>query len=201
MKRPRERLLKALVLLVTFTLIGCATVPKEVVELSYTIGGDLEEVHASYKRLVQTHFDGLRAQTLDFFNNKWKPTFLRKFIENSNLVERVSDPDPERVLVTVEIWAETAIDTIEAKKKQLLDPINEDERELMQSIDDAFANLIRANATVTAHLNSIREVKELQDETLSGVGIKNLRDKINNGLMEASHRAKEALEKFKEAEG
>ena len=200
MEGYRLGLSKAVAVLVVFTLFGCATVPKEVAELSYTIGEDLEAVHVSYKALVNTHFDGLRAQRLDFFNNKWKPTFLRKYIEESNLVERVSDKNAETVLVTVEVFAEVAIDTMEAIKKQWLDPINEDERKLIQLIDDAFANLFRANATVTANLNSIREVKTLQDKTLSSLGIKNFRDRINKGLIDASKKAENALKELEKAE-
>ena len=187
--------------IIILLLTGCATVPKEVVELSYTVGDDIAAVQSSYKLLVNTYFDGLRTQTLTFLNESWRPEYLRRFIKEGKLIENVSDNDPDKVLIAVEVWANIAIETIENKKDALITPINNDEKKLLATIDEAFANILRSNAVITAHLNSIREVKELQDETLSSLGVKDLRDKINNGLIEASVRSKEMLNKFKEAEG
>lgn len=188
-------------LFVILLFMGCATVPKEVVELSYTVGDDIEAVQSSYKLLVNAYFDGLRTQTLIFFNEKWRPEYIRRYIKDGKLIEKVSDNDPDKVLIAVDVWAKIAIDTLEYRKATLITPINNDEKKLLATIDEAFANIIRSNAVITAHLNSIREVKELQDETLSGLGVKNLRDKINDGLIEASKRSKEMIIKFKEAEG
>jgi len=105
------------------------------------------------------------------------------------------------VLLGVRLWAEVAVEEIEKKKKELIDPIDKNEKELLNSIDEVFAQLIRANAAITAHLNSIRKVKEVQDEALQALKVKDLRDKINNGLIFASDEANEAIEKVKKAEG
>jgi hypothetical protein len=82
----------------------------------------------------------------------------------------------------------------------LLKPIDDDERALLASVDEAFANLLRANAALTAHLNSVREVQEVQDEALKALHVKELRDKVNGGLVTASDRASQALDALKKAE-
>lgn len=188
-------------LMIVLNFFGCASVPKEVVELSYMVGHDLNAVHLSYRQLIHTHFDGLRKQATDFLDNKWTPTYIKKFIKNGKLVKRATNSDPNMVLLGVRLWAEVAVDEIEKKKKELIDPIDKNEKELLESIDEAFAQLISANAFVTAHLNSIRKVKEVQDEALQALKVKDLRDKINNGLMFASDEASEAIEKVEKAEG
>jgi hypothetical protein len=190
-----------LLLLISLTFLGCANVPKEVVELSYAVGRDINAVHLSYRQLVQTHFEGLRNQAIEFLENKWTPTYIKKFIEKGKLVERATNSDPKMVLLGVRLWAEVAVEEIEKKKKELIDPIDKDEKVLLNSIDEAFAQLISANAAITAHLNSIRKVKELQGETLQALNLKDLRDKINEGLKIASNKANEAIEKVKKAEG
>ena len=200
-KKKKSIFSQFLALLILLTFLGCASVPKEVVELSYTIGQDLKAVHLSYRQLIQTHFDGLRKQTTDFLDNKWTPTYIKKFIKKGNLVERANNSDPKMVLLGVRLWAEAAIEEIEKKKKELIDPIDKDEKELLDSTDEAFAQIISANAAITAHLNSIRKVKEVRDEALKALKVKDLRDKINNGLIFASDKAKEAIEKVKKAEG
>lgn len=201
MNTPVLKIIRSHLVFMMLLFIGCATVPKEVVELSYTVGDDIEAVQNSYKLLVQTYFDGLRNQTLTFLNEKWRPAYLQRFIKESKLVERISDSDPDKVLIAVEVWTNQAIKTIENKKDSLIAPIDKDENNLMNTIDEAFANLIRSNAVITANLNSIRDVKELQDETLSSLGVKDLRDKINKALVNASNSASDMLNNFKKTEG
>jgi hypothetical protein len=199
--KKRNILCQFLALLMVLNFLGCASVPKEVVELSYTVGQDLNAVHLSYRQLIQTHFDGLRKQATGFLDNKWTPIYIKNFIKKGKLVERANNSDPNMVLLGVRLWAEVAVKEIEKKKKELIDPIDKNEKKLLNSIDEAFAQLISANAAITAHLNSIRKVKEVQDEALQALKVKDLRDKINNGLIFASDKANEAIEKVKKAEG
>lgn len=180
---------------------GCATVPKEVVELSYRMGEDLEAVHSSYITLIRRHFDGLRAQSMAVLEDKWTPAFLKDFIQRGELVKSAQSSDPKIVLEDVQDWASVAIDTIEAKRRELLEPINKDEEGLLKAVDEAFGRLTLANATITAHLNSLRKVQEVQDETLKALNLKNLREKIDAALVSASEKAQKAMVKLKEAEG
>jgi hypothetical protein len=194
---------KLIVFLITFSvfLYGCATVPKETVELSYAIGQDLDAVHASYTNLIHKHFDDLRNQTNDFLEKKWVPTYLGKFIKKGGLISLAQDPDPVKAFDGVSTWVEIAINAIEKKKKELISPINEDEQNVLKSVDDAFARITRANATITAQLNSMRKVQEVQDDALKALGVKDLRDQINAQLISASNKAGSAIEQVTKAEG
>jgi len=82
----------------------------------------------------------------------------------------------------------------------LIAPLTSDEKQLREQVKQAFANITRSNATITAHLNSLREVQEVQDEVLKSLNLKELRDKINSQLVNASEKAKKGLEKIKEAD-
>lgn len=187
-------------LLLLLIIEGCASVPKEVVELSYLMGEDIEAVHLSYKNLIRTHYQKLREHALTVLEDKWVPQFLEDFINRTNLIQEVQNPDKVEVLDFVQIWAEEAIYQIENKKKELINPINKDERELIESVDAAFANMIRANATITSHLNSIRAVKEIEDEVLDRMGVKELRDSVNAQLVKSSDNLQQALEKLEKFE-
>jgi len=200
MELSANRIMKLFLVTIILILVGCASVPKEVVELSYITGQDLSQIYSSYRVLIQTHFENLRTQTLVFLENRWAPVFLEDFIKRGKLVEKAKGSDPKRVFEDVQDWVEVAIETIEAKKREMIDPINKDEKALMSSVDDAFARVLRANATITAHLNSLRKVQEVQDEALKALELKDLRDKINDGLIMASDRAKKGLEELKKTE-
>src|SRR5437762_13851036 len=62
--RRAARYLGSILLAVGFAacLSGCASIPRESVDLSYTLGQDLESVHQSYRDLITRYFEALRAQ-------------------------------------------------------------------------------------------------------------------------------------------
>jgi hypothetical protein len=196
-----KRFMKIAVIVMIIGYLGCARVPKEVVELSYTVGKDINAVHDSYRTLIHKYFDTLRMQTRDFFDNTWKPKYLKGFIEQGNLVERARDPDPKEALIKVQNWVTVALETIEQMRHVLFDPIDEDEKKLLEDVAQSFEQLTTANATITAHLNSIRKVEEVQDNALKALGLKDVRDKINESLADASKRVKYTIDFVKEVEG
>ena len=196
----RRASVNGLALLVSMLgLSSCASVPQEVVELSYVIGTDVEALQDSYRTLVRTHFDGLRKQADTFIDTRWKQTYLKIFIVDGGLVAVATDDDPDEVLRGVGLWTRIAIEEIDSKRHELIDPIDRIEEELIIDIDRAFGQVIRANAVVTAHLNSLREVKEVQDEILDLVDARDLRDSITNALIDASRATDQAIREIEVA--
>lgn len=201
--RPVKRILpsamvRGVATLVVLLLVACASVPKEVVELSYTVGQDLDAVHASYRALIHTHFDDLRSRVNTFLEDQWVPAFLSDFIERGQLVESARGNDPKAVLEDIGVWVESAMEEIEDKRRTLIAPIRTDEAVLMSSVDEAFDRLTRANAVITAHLNSLRKVQEVQDEALKALRLQDLREVIDQRLVAASDATQKAIEKLAE---
>ena len=192
------RLLLPMLLIVS--LSACASVPREVVELSYAMGADLDEVEGTHETLVRLHFDDLRRRTDDFLTTQWQPAYLRHFIQEGDLVALATDPDPNEVLDGVQSWTEVALEEIQAKRHELLDPLDVHEQELMEAVGAAFARLRTANATITAHLNSIRAVDEAQGDALARLGLGDLRGQITAGLAEASRITEEGIRATTEAD-
>jgi hypothetical protein len=180
--------------------VGCATVPKETVELSYALGQDIDAIHASYRNLIHKHFDNLRSETDVFITNQWKPNYLSRFIKKGNLGLLASNQDSVQAFEGVNAWVDIAIEAIENKRKELITPINKDEEAILSAVDDAFARIRRANETITAHLNSIRKVQEVQDNALKALNVKELRDQINDQLIKTSNNARSAIEKVAKAD-
>jgi hypothetical protein len=185
---------------------GCSNVPQEVVDLSKVVGEDMAALHESYRDLIRQRFSDIRQQRLAWVNDVWAPRFLEKFIERGRLVEIATGkvvfdsdkgtfvkptPGKEKVelLDSVQSWAEEAIFQIEEKRKKLVEPVNKDEKDLLASVDQAFANIFRGNAVITAHLNSLRKVQASQDDVLKDLNLKDLRLKINSQLAAASKKA------------
>lgn len=218
----REMIIRFLICLampvLIFQILGCSTVPKEVVELSYRMGEDISAVQKSYKILIHTHFETLRGERIRYLNKEWTPRYIKGWIEDGRLVDvakgtvvwsvekedfvkPLAGKEEEGLLATIRFWSVTAVKDIEDKKAELLAPLNKQEEQLSSWVDEAFNRLYRGNATITAHLNSLRKVQEVQDDALAALHLKDLRDKIDNDLVTASDRAKSGLEAVRKADG
>ena len=178
------------------SITACISVPKEAAELSQLIGRDLTSIHQSYISLIRTHFSTLRKLSENYVDRVWTPAYLKDFIERGKLVERAGGDDPKVVLDKVHAWTIVALETIDKKRKELLDPINKDEENLINNIDSAFYNLMVANNSLTAYLKSNQKLKRVQDELLSQASLKELRDSINKQLIEASKKSQKALDEL-----
>jgi hypothetical protein len=211
------RAVPVLILAVLFSG-ACASVPKEVVELSYAMGQDIEAVHQSYIELVQDRFDAFRAQRLQYYNEQWRPKFVEGWIRDGHLVDVASGQlvwsksdkkyvsptagqEKDQLLHSIQLWAQVALVKLDNKKKSLLDPIDADEKAMILEVDQAFSQINQANATITAHLNSLRKVQEVQDDALKALKMKDLRDKIDQTLIRTSENAQKGLDDVKKADG
>jgi hypothetical protein len=198
-------------------LSACASTPKEVVQLSAAMGEDLSAVHQSYRELVHDRFDRFRAERMDYLNNTWKPRFLGDWVQKGRLSDIAGGQvvwskserkftaasqgqENEQKLQSLQLWAQNAIAKIEKKKKELLDPIDNDEKEILRTVDDSFSRLYRANAAITAHLNSLRKVQAVQDQALEALKVRDLRDKVNDMLIKSSEKARQGLEEVQKAD-
>ncbi len=208
--RPSRLLLLISLLL---GIIGCASVPKEVVELSYRTGEDIAALYQSYDKLIHEFYEKMRAERIAYLTDTWYPRFLLNWMEKGELVaiakgEKIwseeqeklipkpPDADPQETVQTLQDWVDYALYAYEVKEDVLLKPLNDGEMALRQEVESAFHQVIRANAVITAHLNSLRKVKEVQDQALEALRIKNLRDRINKFLFEASEKAAEGLQEI-----
>ncbi|MCY4374822.1 MAG: hypothetical protein OXC31_13705 [Spirochaetaceae bacterium] len=174
---------------------GCASIPKETVTLSMTVGKDIEQLHSGYRETIRLSFDQMRQAGLSVIDNVWTPAYLKSFVTSGELIEAAQAEQTERV----DYWARIAIRAIDEKRKEFLDPLQEREDELVAAVDAAFDRVINANAAVTANLNSVLKVQVLQDQVREAVGLSDIRDEINNAIVSTSNWAAMATKEIEEA--
>ncbi|CAK1818884.1 ATPase [Vibrio crassostreae] len=196
-------------------LSACAaTVPKEVVELSYKMNQDMTHVEHAYTDLVRQHIAVLKKQREDYLYNEWVPALLEDWIDEGMLIEMaqgkvvydnqvedfVSVDKPDRIaqLNSIKDWALVATDEIEAKRRELIVPLEQAEVTMIADIQQSFGLMKQGNQTITAHLNSIREVQDVQNQLLESVDLEQLRNSINQQLSELSDQAEQGLDKVRE---
>ena len=199
-------------------LLGaCSDIPKEVPELSYAVGQDIAAMQASHQTLVRTLFKELKQRRLDYVDNVWAPRFVKNFIANGKLLEiaqgavywddakqdfvsQTGTPNETKLLSSVVFWGQAAVDQIAAKKAELITPLDEKETQLLAEIDTGYAQILAANAQVTAFITTLRGVQELDDQALKAVGLGGLRTKIVNDMANISNWANDSLQTVKKAD-
>ncbi len=204
-----------LAILVPVGITGCSTTPPEVVELSYKVGEDVNAIGDAYRLLVKRHFKVLKQQRLDYLENEWKPKFIKNWLvdgrlvdmatsrvrwdfENSSFAKPTPGREKQQLLESVLEWSTVAVAEIERKKAELIEPLEEDENVLLMEIDSAFQRIGRAHNSITAHLNSMREVEKIQDKFLEELSIKDFRDELMDRVDAISKKAEMGLKKIRE---
>lgn len=190
-KFSRFIILIMVVLLILFQ--GCrSSVPKEVVELSGTLGESLESIHRSYRASVKAYFQALRDQVEFFMKTQWEPTFIKNFMKRAQLGKLAADTDRAKAASNTVGWTKAALEAINKKRRSLLDPIDENEKSILEMVDNDFALMIRANKKITAFLGSIKKVDEATDAVTSAA-LNKLHGNVKKGLEDAGGKAAKRL--------
>lgn len=180
-------------------LSSCASLPKETVTLSKTIGKDLQALHNSHCATIKMYYGQIEDKINSFIEDVYSPFTIRHVLKSEldkyrkgetslyKVIENARESgDSEEALNIMLEFTEAANQQISAKKNELLVPIWKQKDEILAEIDRSYGNMIYANATLTAFLESARKVKESQSEALSRIGLGGLDNTVTDKLVELS---------------
>lgn len=199
-----------------FTLLillfgSCASIPKETVTLSKTIGADLQILHNSHRNMIQMYYQGIKSNINTFIDDVYSPFIIHYVLKDElekyktgesslygiiEIAGKVNGKEESEDALNVMLeFQKAAYNQIKAKRDELLNPIIHQEKEMLQVIDLSYQNTIYANSTLTAYLTSLRKIKESQNEVLSIIGMEGMDTSVTNTLVELSGIIGVALEK------
>lgn len=199
--------------LLILLMASCASIPKETVTLSKTIGSELQILHDSHRGMVQLYYSTIKVNISTFINDVYAPFVIHHVLESEldkhkkgevslyGIIESAGKigrkEETEEVLNIMLEFQEAANEQITTKRNELLSPIDNQEKEILREIDQFYQNTIYANATLTAYLISAHKVKESQNEALSIIGLNGMDNVVTDRLIELSALVDTALEKGK----
>ncbi|WP_430972712.1 hypothetical protein [Sunxiuqinia rutila] len=193
---------------------SCASIPKEVVSLSQTLGEDLKILHKSHINAVGIYFDKMEEQINTFVDKKYAP-FVIHYVLSSELqsyktgtpslygtIEIAGQKEGEKeandALAVMMDFQEAARSQIETKREDLLSPLEKQKSEILNAVNQSYESAVYANSSITAYLKSLRKVKESQQEALSMVGLSGVDTKITESMSNLSEQIERAVQKGKE---
>jgi hypothetical protein len=207
--------IKLIIFVITTTLISsCASIPKETVLLSQTLGKDLKILHNSHRNIVQLYYKKIKDNINVFVEEVYTPyninyrlnKELQDYKNGKYSLYELMLPKPQGSIVKLDTlqvnkelinYMEDILfivkSDIEDYRAELLSPIETEERELLNKINQSYENVLLANAFITNYLKSIRKLKETQQEMLSMVGLSGADTTVINSLVTISEKVNEAV--------
>jgi len=199
------RLLTVTTLLISLALgFGCATVPRESVELSTTVGRDVAEVHRAHRELAVQYFKRLVGDINTFIDEVYRPYTIKQAIEDFELLTKIQEASQPGasldVLDVLRVFVEEVAREIEEFRRELLGPVEIQRDEALASLDAAYLQIQNANSIVTGHLASVRKVQDVQDELLKKVNLSDLRRRFIEGTVALSDQVHDLVERARTRE-
>ena len=186
-----KKILSLLSIIVLIT--SCAVVPKESVELSATVGRDVVNVYKAHKELATILFTRMKKDVNTFIDDVYAPYQIGKLLEmdfadansgeyesmTGSLIDAAKNSSDftkqKQAIGNMKDFVSVVYEEVEAFRKILLAPIEEQELKVMAEIDRSYNQIIYANSIVTGHLASVRKVHDAQEDILNEFGLENLR--------------------------
>ncbi len=164
-------------------LASCAQVPEESITLSEDVGSVLEELRQKNAALVVRMFDDRKAQINQFIDETYAPFVVSAAMKKVNALDRlkrlVDEGKGDQALKLMQIMVNRSLARIQAKRTELLQPIQRQEGQVKAAFDNAFGIAIKGTETTTGLLRSVRRVHSAQDQILGELGLKDLRNTVN----------------------
>lgn len=206
--------LALLILPLTFT-ISCISLPKETILLSKEINKGIASVHNAHRKFVELYYSKIENSINTFIEDVYTPYIinfvLKRELKNYEkgqeslygIIELAgkekSKKNSQEALKVMKEFQEDANTMIQSKRQEMLSPIIEQKRKIIEAINKSYEDLIYANTTITGYLESARKVKDAQNKAFSAIGIgENKRDGIMKTLIHSAKKIEDALKKAKQ---
>lgn len=234
-------ILRALLVCLTFLALGCATTPKETVELSEIVDQQIMEMQRSHESFIGLYYEKLREEVDGFMEQKWIPFFLSNTVngvggsgmqfrkdldkayklsnidwENTIQIKGIQDDDVKKSIIeavkeltlkeNVRLgmvlldFSKAVQEQINARRKSLMQPIDDQERYVLDQLRLGYADLLRSNAAIKGHLAAAVKLTEERDLILEKAGALENQRKIISTAVEYNDKAARALNKSKNFE-
>ncbi|MDP4176335.1 MAG: hypothetical protein Q8933_20305 [Bacteroidota bacterium] len=183
-----------LLVFVSFLTSGCASIPKESVELNQQISKAIASNYRAYVDLLNEYFLLKRDQINSFIDNKYLPTEIKNI--QDQLKDAGEDPDKFQAFMVKDI-----IDKVDLKRESMLKDLEKTRLLIMERISQNYNQLQQANNALTALLQSAINVNEAassltKDIRTSGkneIAIDELEKCFNEYLSRAGSKAESAI--------
>lgn len=154
---------------------GCVSVPPEAPALADALGARLVDIESAHVNLVEDFFSERRARIDRHLDEIWVPAFAREFFdEPTNLRlwrDVVASNDPGDRVMFLTIVGPALQSRINAKRDELVDPLNRVEREVRSVLRGEYVATRRLSDSLETYLAAASRTTNVRDRALEAAGI------------------------------
>ncbi len=155
--------------------ISCVTIPKEVPQLSFEIGQQMDRIQTAHLNLLEAFFQGKRDQVDQFMQKIWLPKFAMNFLNQPDIkaaweLARSTNKQIDILNLILLLGPELQAE-INSKRLELIQPLNALQTKIKTQIESDYNLAKSMNLTLTSYLQSAQNVAANRDDFLSMMGI------------------------------
>lgn len=214
-----KRSIGLLWILILFILSACASVPKESVELSATVGRDIAQMYKMHRELAVILYGRIKNDINKFIDEVYAPYQIKKqlqadykdfedgdpnslFSALNTAIKQPNNPEVQKTaLDSMDVLLQVVQADIESYRRARLEPVLAQEEKVLSAIDRSYNQIHYANSIVTGHLASVVRVYDAQEELLKEFGIEGLRKEIMEELTTTSNNVAKFVDDAKLVKG
>ncbi len=197
-----------------FFATSCASVPKEAVMLSKQLAETMEKLHESHRATVTLLYKKSKDSIHDFVDNKYAPYIIHYVLKadmnkyrngQTSLLYNIqnapnSEQDSQIALHDMQEFMEAANRQIAKYRQELIDPILEQEKKVLRSIDESYKNVFAMNNTLTNHLESLYKLNKSAKDIYSLIGAPNAYETISDTAINTNETINKIIKSLNLAE-
>jgi len=159
---------------ITF-LAGCASIPPEAPELSAELGQRIASIESANITLLNKFFNQKRREVDHFIEEEWVPELANNFFSNRRISSTwdtiVREGNKKDRLKFILKTGPRLQSKINAKRLELIQPLDDLERKIEKKIRDEYAQARAMNNSITSFLLSASDVAANRSRYLTKAGI------------------------------
>lgn len=173
---------------------GCASIPKESVQLSQEVGKGISSYHEAYINLLNSFFAQKRARIDDVVLNKYLPQYM----DNIKTEMIAAGEDPEKLYP---FMVRDIVKDVSNKSNEMHEELEKTRIALVDVITQDYLVLSQSNSTITGILQSAVDVKEAASsikgtiESITGnkISFEKIENKFNEYLLDAGNLSSKGI--------
>lgn len=196
-----SRAVLGLVIALAVTLAGCAQVPKESIELSSTVGRDINAIQVSHLALINLYFDDKEALINRWIDQVYAPSQITAVVGNAAIraeletaISNAASGKNQDVLIKRLDSVITLIrNDVEKTRKELLSPVQSARNNTLTKVQATYTQVQQGNNIVIGYLSSLIKVTDTQNELLAKTGLSDIGNQLSADMVSLSEDLDHAL--------
>jgi len=186
---------------IAITLVGCAQIPKESVELSNTVGRDISAIQVSHMALIKLYFDDKEAQINRWVDQVYAPSQITAVVGNpviraeleKVITEAASGQNQDVLIKRFDSVITLIHNDVEKTRKELLEPVQSAREDTIAKVQAAYNQVQLGNSITTGYLSSLVKISDTQNQLLAKSGLGDVRNNLSTDMVNLSDGLDKAL--------